>query len=177
MMKIKNKKGDIPSIIYFIAIIFAIGVVLLVFSNLFSAIYGSLDTYFENSKYNDTTAHQTLEQVQGYENSSMWDYVFLAIIVAYFLMLIILGYSTQINAVFYIIYGIVAMVGLFVGVALSNAWEKIVETDALSGTVARFPITDAILNNFFPLFITVVIITTMIMLFGKYYLGSEGGIR
>jgi len=176
-IKIKNKRGDIPSMIYFIVTIFAAGVILLVFSLLFSNIYGGLDDYFENSKYNDTTAHQTLEQVQGYENSSMWDYVFLAITIGYVIMLIILGFSTQINAVFYFIYGIVAMVGLFIGVALSNAWEAIAETDALSATILRFPITDAILNNFFPLFITVVIITTMILLFGKHYSGNEGGIR
>jgi hypothetical protein len=172
-MIMQNKKGDIPSIIYVIVMIFALGIVLLVFSNLFSSIYGSLDTYFDTSKYNNTVAHQTLNQVQVYEQS-MWDYVFLAIAIGYVLMLIILGFSTQINAVFYFIYGIMAMIGLFLGVALSNAWEAMVSTDALSSTVARFPITDAILNNFYPLFITVVIVITMIMLFGKTFLpGAE----
>ena len=74
---------------------------------------------------------------------------------------------------FYFIYGIVVLIGLFVGVALSNAWEVMVETPALAGTVARFPITDAILNNFYPIFITVVIIITMIMLFGKAFLPGQ----
>ncbi|HUU86888.1 MAG TPA: hypothetical protein VMX17_03955 [Candidatus Glassbacteria bacterium] len=167
-----NKKGDIPSIIYFIVIIFAIGMVLFVFSHLFSSVYDGLDQYFDDSKYNDTTAHQTLNQIQTYEQS-MWDYVFLAIAIGYVIMLIILGFSTQINAVFYFIYGIVAMVGLFVGVALSNAWEAMVETPALAATALRFPITDALLNNFYPIFITVVIVITMIMLFGKAFLPGE----
>jgi len=171
-----KKKGDIPSILFAIIIIFVAGVILLVMSNLTSQIYQGFDDYFDNSKYNGTEAHQALNTVQEYEES-MWDYVFLAIVIGYVLMLIILGFSTQISAVFYFIYGIVAMIGLFVGVALSNTWEKMVETDALSGTVARFPITDAILNNFYPLFITVVIVITMIMLFGKSFLPGGEEIR
>ena len=168
-----NTKGDIPSIIYFIVIIFAIGMMLFVFSHLFSNVYDGLDQYFDDSEYNDTTAHQTLNQIQTYEES-MWDYVFLAIVIGYVFSLIILGFSTQVNAVFYFIYGIVALIGLFVGVALSNAWEAMAEVPTMTSTIARFPITDALLNNFYPIFITVVIVITMIMLFGKAFLpGSE----
>lgn len=166
---IPNRKGDIPSIIYVIVMIFALGIILVVFSNLFYSIYGELDDYMTNSEYNGTTAHETLKQVEDYERS-MWDYVFLSITLGYVLMLIILGFSTQVSAVFYFIYGLVAMIGLFVGVALSNAWEKLAETPAMTSTIARFPITDALLNNFYPLFITVVIVITMIMLFGKAFL-------
>jgi len=171
-----NHKGDIPSILYFIVALFIAGVTLLVFSFIFTNLYQEVDDYLSDSKYNDTTAHNTLQEVQNYEES-MWDYVFLAIAIGYVITLVILGFSTQVNAIFYFIYGIVVLVGLFVGVALSNTWETLVETDALSSTVARFPITDLILNNFYPLFIIVTIVITMIVLFGKNYLGTGEGMR
>lgn len=170
-----NKKGsDIPSIIYAIIVIFVIGVIFLVFSNLASNIYTNLqDTLSKNPRVNYTIANETITTVQHYEQS-MWDYAFLFIIIGYLIVMMILSFSTQANPYFYVIFIIMAGVGLFVGVALSNAWEAIVTTDALSSTAARFPITDSILNNFFPLFVVMIFVLSMIMLFGKRYFGSGG---
>ena len=175
MVKNLNKKGsDIPSILFAIASIFIIGLLFVVFSHLAGEIYDNLQSTLNNNpNINATIANQTLTTVINFEQS-MWDYAFLAIIIGYLIVMMILAFSTQANSYFYVIFIIVAGVGLFMGVALSNAWEEFADTNILSETIARFPITDTILNNFFPLFITVMFVLVMIMLFGKRFFGGEG---
>ena len=169
-----NKKGsDGPSMIFAIVSIFIIGIIFLIFSYLFSNVYSGLqDSINSIPSLDNEVANQTLTDIQVYEQS-MWDYAFLFILIGYVIVLMTLAFTTQANPHFYIIFIIIAGVGLFLGVALSNAWEKFAEVPLLSSTVANFPITDTILNNFFPLFIAVMFACVMVMLFGKRFLGSE----
>ena len=176
-----NKKGsDFPSIIFTIAIIFAIGITVVVISFLALQIYQNLNTTLEsNPDLSGGEANTTLVKVQGFEQT-MWDYFFLAIVAAYVLGMMILAFTTPSSPWAFAIFVILGSVGLFVGVALSNAWEKFAEQSILSDTIARFPITDMILNNFYPLFVTLVLALVMVMLFGKRFLGGEssgGGLR
>lgn len=175
---LNKKASDIPSILFAIASIFTIGIILVVFSNLFLSIYESLQTTINSiPNINASIANETLTTVIGFEQS-MWDYFFLAVLIGYVITMMVLAFSTQAQPFFYVIFIIVAGISMFIGVALSNTWEAFAETEALSGTIARFPITDAILNNFFPLFIAIMFVLIMIMLFGKRFLGeSSGGIR
>lgn len=175
---IRNKKGsDIPSILYAIAFIFCVGIVFVIISYLAMNIYDNLsDTLNSNPNINATQANETLTEIRNFEQS-MWDYAFLALILGYVLVMMILSFSTQINSWYYLVFVIIGMVGLFIGSALSNAWEKFAETSVLSDTIARFPITDTILNNFFPLFIVMMLAFVLIMLFGKRYLGQTGGME
>lgn len=167
-----NRKGDIPSLIYFIVAIFTIAIVVFVFSHLFGQIYSSIDDNYIETYQNNTIADQTLDQVITFEQS-MWDYFFLAIFASYLLVLIFIGFETPVDVKFYLIYAIVAMLGVFIGAVLSNVWEALAENPEFSSTLARFPITDAILNNFFPTVIIVSIVLTMILLFGKRLGGTS----
>lgn len=171
-----NKKGsDFPSILFTIAILFAIGIVLVVISNLALQIYTSLnDQLNEDPDFDSYYTNETLTKIQTFEQS-MWDYFFLAIAAAYILSMVILAFTTPSNPWVFAIFVVLGSIGLFVGVALSNAWEKFAETDALADTIARFPITNLILDNFYPLFITLVLALVMVMLFGKRFLGTEVG--
>ena len=76
---------------------------------------------------------------------------------------------------FFAIFAVLGSIGLFVGVALSNAWETFAETDVLSSTITRFPITNLLLDNFYPLFITLIVVLVMMMLFGKRFRGTAAG--
>ena len=89
--------------------------------------------------------------------------------------MMILAFSTQANASFYFIFVIVGLFGLFLGVVLSNAWESFTSASVFSETIARFPITDAILDNFFTLYVLAMVFLTLIMLFGKRFVGTEAG--
>jgi len=180
MVKLKqirmNKKGsDIPSILFTIAMLFAIAIMLVVMSFLALNIYEKLnDTLNDNPNIASSYANETLTKVRGFEES-MWDYFFLAIAMAYVLSMLILAFVTPTNPWLFAIFSVFGSLGLFIGVVLSNAWEKFAEADALSSTIARFPITDALLNNFYPLFVTMIIVLVMIMLFGKGFAGGSGG--
>lgn len=171
-----NKRGaDIPSILFALVSLFVVGIMLVVFSHLFSQVYSGLnDAVGIGSTINSSIANNTLTEVIRYENS-MWDYFFLAIAIGYLLMMIILGFSTQANPVFYFLFIIMGMLGLFVGVALSNTWESFAGTGELSSTIARFPITNSIMDNFFPLYIVVMLISSGIILFGKRVIGGLEG--
>lgn len=171
-----NKKGtDIPSILFAIATIFIIGILFFVFSHLASEIYSSLQTTINNNpNINATYANETLTTIQNFEQS-MWDYAFLFIVIGYLIVMMILAFSTQANASFYFIFVIVGLFGLFLGVVLSNAWESFTSASVFSETIARFPITDAILDNFFTLYVLAMVFLTLIMLFGKRFVGTEAG--
>lgn len=174
-LKLKNKRGDIPSLLFAIMSVFIAGIILVVFSHLFMQMYGSIGDYFETTKYKDSIPDKTLEEVIDYEQS-IWDYAFLAIAIGYIIMMGILAFSTNVSPVFYFIYGLAAFFGFVVGIALSNLFQHLAEMTQFADTIARFPITNAILGNFFPLYITAMLLITMILLFGKFFGVGGGGL-
>jgi len=175
MLSFKNKRGDIESIIYTIVILFIAGFILVFLSMFALDIYGRLGEGLDAAGYNNTEARDAIITVEGYENS-IWDYVFLAIAISYTISLMILAYSTQTNPIYYVIYGLIASFGFIVAVVFANIWEKLAEAPQMVETIARFPITNLILDNYFPLFITVIILSVMVLLFGKYVGAGEGGL-
>lgn len=176
MLSFRNKKGDIESIMYVIAILFLTGFILVFFSDFALDIYTRLETGIDNAGYNNTEADTAINKAQTTEGS-IWDYVFLAIAISYVISMLILAYSTQINPIFYFIYGIIAALGLFLGIALANLWEALASNAAMTDVISRFPITNLILDNYYPMFITVIILSVMVLLFGKFTnSGSSGGL-
>lgn len=175
ILKMNKKGSDIPSIIYAIGVIFAIGIMLVVMSFLALQIYQQLNTTLnDNPRINATQANITLTEIQDFEQS-MWDYFFLAIVMAYVISMVILAFTTPTNPWLFAIFVVFGSLGLFIGVVLSNAWELFAQQNILSSTIDRFPITDLLLNNFYPLFITMILVLVMIMLFGKRFIGGSGG--
>lgn len=168
-----NKRGDLPSIMFTIVVIAVIGIMLLLFNTVFSQVYAGFDNYFnESEEYNQSQAHTSLQEIIVFENT-IWDYVFLGITFAYVLSLFLLSYSVRISPAFYFIYGVMILFGLVLGVMFSNLWQEMVTNPQLADVVVRFPITDAILGGFYPLFVAVVAITSMVLLFGKRNTGGE----
>lgn len=169
---IKEKKGDIQSIIYFIVALFGIGVFLLFYSHFSQAFFDKTDQYFESdTNFNDTEAHRALKNIER-ETTNLWDFVFIGVFVAYIIFLVILAYSTRISPVLSFIYAIISILALFVGVMLSNTWQELAANPEFSDTIARFPITNLILGSYYPMFITAIISIVIIILFGKR--GGEG---
>jgi len=168
-----NKKGDIPSILYAIIAVAAVGIIILFASHLNNEVYSSFDNYFEkNVDFNDTTTHQTVLEIQTKENS-LWDYVFLGIAMGYLLITALSAYSTRISPVFYWIYGILSLVGIAASVMLSNAWQEMAEESVFAEAIARLPITNLFLGTYYPTVTVALIVLSMILLFGKN--PNEGG--
>jgi len=171
---VQNKKGDIPSLFYAIAVLFLTGFIIVFFSHFTFDIYDKLEDRLDGMGYSNTSADNAINTAQTWENS-IWDYVFLSIAIAYFLSLLVLAFFSNINALFYFIYGIMASLGMIVAVALANLWEKLAEAQAMQTTIARFPITNLLLDNYFPIFVTVIILSVMVLLFGKFSGSRDGG--
>jgi chromate transport protein ChrA len=163
-----NKKGDIPSLIYIVVIIFVIALIFLFTNHLKDRLYTSLDTYFNSTPtYNESEARTALTTIHTGDNSGMWDYAFLFIAVGMLLVMALTAYSTRISPLFYWIYGVLTMIILMIGVVLSNFWQSIASNSVFSTTITRFPITNLLLGTYYPTMVTAVIIIAIVLLFGK----------
>lgn len=167
-MKRWNSKGQLESALLAVVMIFVIGLVIFLFSHVFDSMYTQLDNYFNSTtKYNVSEARTAIQDIQNAERSS-WDYATIAIVIGLIIQLIVLSYATRISIVFYWLYIISSLIILTVGAVLSTTWDNLVANPAFVDTIARFPITDAILGSRFMLITSsLIIMTAVIVIFGK----------
>lgn len=167
MEMMKDKRGDVESIMFLIVILIVIGLVVFFTNAINTRIFDSIDDQFEaDSRFNDTEAHETLNKIQVNENS-VWDYAILGIVLSYVLVLCFTAYSTRVSPIFFWIYIIVAIIGLFVGVVMSATWQELAAQPELASDIARFPISNLLFGTYYPVFISVVMALFLILLFGK----------
>ena len=132
-------------------------------------LYSALDVSFEaNPTLNNTEAHQVVKDLDDVEKGGIWDFAFLAIFIGMLIQMMIFSFASRTNIAFFWIFVIVALIALMVGVMLSNIWQSVAESTEFVSTVARFPITNALLGSYFPLVVTAFIFLLMIVLFGKF---------
>lgn len=169
-----NHRGDIPSLIYAVLVIAALGIMLLFWNHFSDAFYTATDNAYGSGSlgvnYNNSVAQTTLQEINNAENST-YDYVFLFFAVGMILTLGIFAYSTRISVVFFWIYGIMAMIVMVIAVVMSTLWQSIAKNPEFATTITRFPITNAILDTYYPTFTLALVLLVMILLFGK---PSEG---
>ena len=162
-----NKRGQFESILVAIAMLFIIGVLFFFMNHLSDALYTGFDEYFESSiDYNNSIPRDTVQEIQTIDNQ-VWDWAFLAIFIGYLIQMVLLSFATRISVAFYWIFGIMGLVGLAMGVMLSNMWQEIVSIPTFVDTIARFPITNALLGSYYPIVITGLLLIVMIAIFGK----------
>ena len=162
-----NKKAQFESKLLAIVIIFIIGIILIFFNRLNNEIYDSFDEYFnESTTYNGSEAQIALNEIQDVDNS-VWDYAFLAIFIGLILQIIIFSFATKINIAFFWIMLILDIPILIVAVIVSNIWQELAVSPEFVDTIARFPITNAILGTYYPIVAVVIFFFAAIILFGK----------
>jgi len=160
-----NKKGDIPSLLFAVIMLFTIGILFFFGNHVNNAFMDKFDDVLKDD-YNNTVALDTLRDIQDVENSA-WDYAFLAIMFGLFLSLILTAFATRISAAFYWLYGIISIIVLLTGTILSNMWQTFAANSEFAVTIGRFPIMDAILGSYYPMVVAGMIFLLMIILFGK----------
>jgi len=169
MQLMKNKKGQVESIILVIVTIFIIGIILFFSNTVNEKIYTSLADNFEaNPDLNDTEAHQAIQDIRDVERSSIWDFAFLAIFIGLMIQMLIFSFASKSNIAFFWIFIIIGVIALILGVVLSNIWQNVAENAEFVETIARFPITNSLLGTYFPMVVTGFIFLLMIVLFGKF---------
>jgi hypothetical protein len=164
---IKNKRGDIPSLIYLVIIIGLIGFVFIFVNKLNHGLLTQEESILNSSiEFQNSSAITAIQSIRGVDDVA-WDYAFLALYIGSICALGISAYSTRISPIFYWFYFIMSLGVLIIAVMMSNLWQAAVATDALSDSVSRFPITNFLLGSYYPIAVLVMIIITMILLFGK----------
>lgn len=147
--------------------IFIVGLLLFFLNHFNKEVYDGFDKYFNNSQYNDTTAHEALQKFQTLEGTSIWDYAFLAIFIGLMIQMLLFSFATRINIAFYWIFALVGIMILIVGTVLSNVWQEIVANPVFSETILRFPIANMLLGTYYPIAVVGFLFLGMIVLFGK----------
>lgn len=173
-MKLKqDKKGDVASIIYIVIFLFVMAIVLFFISHMNREIYGEVLESVNETTNKYPEARDTIADIRQTE-IYLWDYAFLGIFLGSLVVLVVMGFAVRISPVFYWIYGIVSLIILALGVVLSNVWQGMVADPEFATTLTYFPITNALLGSYFPLVVSVAIITLMVILFGKSREQEEG---
>lgn len=163
-----NKKGDFESIIYFIAVIFVAGVILVFMNYLFNNINTEMETALTANNDSIIVANATasLSKVRATENN-IWDYGFLFILVGYIFAIGLASFYQQTNPFFFWFNIILSSFGILLSIVFGYTWNVMAETPALSEVIERFPITNFLLGSYYPLIVIFVIVLTVILLYGK----------
>ena len=164
-----NKKAQFESILFAIVMIVIVGIILFFMNHVNEKLYDKLDVYLEGDEdLNNTEAHLALQDIHDIEKSNIWDWVFLAIFIGMIIQMLVFSFASKTNIVFFWIFVILGIVILIAGVVLSNIWQEIADNPEFSETILRFPITNALLGNYFPTVIVAIIFFALIVLFGKF---------
>jgi len=166
MINIKNKKGDIASIIFVVIFVFTIGVFLFFLSDINYRLFDELNNSLTETNMNTTYTSEAIDDFAR-TNNSVWDYAFLGIFLGSLIAIGLSAYAIRISPIFYWVYGVMSLVVLAAGAMLSNIWQDLSRDAEFATTLSRFPIMDSILGTYFPLAITAVIVVAMIIIFGK----------
>lgn len=151
----QNKQGQLVSIILVVITIFIIGIILFFFNHMNEQVYDSLDNYFEGSAtLNNTEAHNATTELHGIEESSIWDYSFLAIFFGMMIQMLLFSFASRTNVAFFWLFVIIGIIILIIGVALSNIWQDMASNPEFATTLTRFTITNTILGTYYPTIIT-----------------------
>lgn len=162
----KNKQGDIESIIYIVIFLFVLGIVLFFVSHINNELYSELNSSLHDSDRNTTQTEEVIKQVNT-SNSIVWDYAFLGLFIGSLIAIGLSAYAVRISPVFYWVYGIMSLIVLGVGTILSNIWQDTVADPEFTTTLLRFPITNSLLGTYYPVIVTGIIIFSMLLIFGK----------
>lgn len=161
-----NKKAQFADKLLVVISIFIIGIIVFFLNHVNDKMYGELEDTLSNSKYNNTQALTTTQDLRAVENAS-WDWGFFAIFIGLIIQIIMFSFATRINLAFFWIMIIIDIPILVVGVVLSNIWQEMVAQPEFATTLTRFPITNSILGTYYPIAIVVIIFITSIIMFGK----------
>ena len=164
----KNKRGQLESTMLAIFLIFAIGVVVFVFGDLFYRLFEHLDVVNDNiNMLNSTEIENTLGTVKDLYATS-WDYVTIAVTIAILISLITLAFMTRISPVFYWLYIIFGIVVVIITSILSNVWTSLTTQSVYADAITRYPMTNFILGNgFVTMSFTLILVLVVIFIFGK----------
>jgi ABC-type phosphate transport system permease subunit len=168
-----NKKGDVSDFFVFLCFAF----ILVILAGVFIWVGGEMSSKlkasaFANDTFGDKNGTQIVEDT--FDNTNVaystlyWGT--LAIIIAMLLSILIGCYMVTTKPIFFVPYIFFVALAVICSVAISNAYEKIMETPMLADTYSNFIGTNFLLLNL-PIIISVIGVLGAIIMFGR--IGSK----
>jgi hypothetical protein len=163
---LKNKKGDVSSlIISLVIIVFVMIVISLFFSQFFLALIGEM-------KGMPQFPNQSISAMTSVEEKTIpfLDYLIFFSFISIIIGLIISSIFIDVHPAFFVVFIIVLIFAVLLAGIFSNVFNTIGEDTTMSTTYSQFQFTPLIVNHF-PLMVFITGIIVSIILYGK----SRGG--
>lgn len=165
---LKSQKTEFESTLLVVIMLVATGVIIVFMSHVNHMFYSKMEKYLAgHEKYNNTEAHRVAQDIVRVEESSMWDYASLFILMGLIANMLIFSFATRISPVFFWLFVLMSTTIVFTAVILSNIWQTWSANPEFAETIQRFPITNALLGNYLVPIALGVIFLGLIVLFGK----------
>lgn len=158
----KNKRGDITTIVIAIAVIFGLALGSIFFSHIFLDILGELKTM-------DGFSNNTLDTITTVEDKTipLLDFFIFFVLFAVSIGLIIASIYIDVHPALIVVFIIALIVAILLAGQFANVFEEVTSQSTISATADSFSMTNIVLGSYFPLIILVIGIIVIIILYGK----------
>lgn len=166
---LKQKKGDMPSILVGITVLFVIALSVIFFSHAFVNV---LEEMSNQSRINES--NETLEIISQVKVKTIpyLDYFFFFSFFAIIIGLIVSAVYIDVNPVFFIVFLIMFIIAIVLGGLYANTFAEVIAEEEIAGTANRFTLTTTIMN-IYPVLIFAVGLIVIVILYGKSRRGGE----
>ena len=147
-------------------ILFVVGILLFVSSK----ITKQMNNAFLDIEEINATAGEEIRSVNNVVN--MYDYLFFAFFIGFFMAIIITGWFIGGNPFFMAIYFFIVVFLVMLAAIVSYVWDNFAQTPSFATTLLSFPITNHILNHF-AVYIAIISLAGLLVMFGKPYFTNE----
>lgn len=158
-----SKKGDLPDMLIFVITLFIFAIGLFIFAFIIPEIADGLSGAGMNESSQGKTAIDNVTEmgVNGMQRG------FFLLFVGLIMGIMISSFLVRTHPIFLFLYILFLGLTLFISTFLGNAFEQVISTDALAGTVASQGYITIVMQNL--LLITLVVgALSMIIIFAKF---------
>lgn len=166
-----NNRGNARDVIVLGVILFAVGLMAFIGYNTFNVM---ADKMLNTTAFNSSAhASQALNDVKG--DTTKVDNIVLGVFIGFSVAIIVTAWFIGGNILFVLLYFLFMVVGVVVGMVLSNAWEGVTQASVFGASyvIGDLPITNWLVTNL-PVVLVVVGFIGMIAMFAKPYMAGGG---
>jgi len=166
---LKNKKGDFAGLIYFIISIAVLGIVLLVGGYISVEVSTQLKDKINSSVDEVNNAFDTTKNVAERTLPAVWYFLFTSLALGLF----VTSWYMRTNPIFVPMFIILLVVAVIVGIAMSNAYEKINEVTEFNSIANSQDAINFVMCKL-PWVAFIVGVISLVITFAKSPGGSQG---
>jgi hypothetical protein len=170
---IKNKKGDISSLIFIIVIVLALALFSIFISYFANQLTTNLKETAAEAGVTDIRVNETMDSMQT-NVTDMFDYLWFAIFIGLVIAMIIFSFLVPTHPIFFPIFVIVWVISIVISGPVANIWLNATVNTALNQTAASYGMMNYIMSHL-PWFIGVIGALMLVVLYAKRKHDMEGG--